>query len=811
MSDGAPESSGPPALGRAPARREAVVQGPTYRFTVLTSRLVRMEHSESGVFVDAPSQLAVDRQFDVPAFEVTESEASLEIRTEHLRLSYDKKAFTPSGLTVTMLGRVQSSHRSTWHYGNLDPGLPGRPGNLGGTARTLDDVDGRTDLGTGLLSGNGHATVDDSGSLLLTDDGWLVPRPDGAGQDVYFFGYGRDYPAALRDYFRLAGPTPLLPRFTLGNWWSRYHPYSDAEYLALMDRFAAEGIPFSVAVLDVDWHVVDVDPRYGTGWTGYTWNRDLFADPAAFLDELHDRGLRVTLNVHPADGVRGYEDAYADVARDLGIDPDSHQTIPFDITSRAFAESYLARLHHPHEELGVDFWWLDWQSGSYSRIPGLDPLWLLNHLHFRDSARGGRRPLTFSRYAGHGSHRYPVGFSGDTVVSWDSLRFQPEFTATAANVGYFWWSHDVGGHLGGTKDDELATRWVQLGALSPINRLHSTASTFNAKEPWRYSDRAAAVMSRFLRLRHRLVPYLYTVNWLAHTDGAPPVRPMYHDHPHAPEAYEVPNQFLLGPSLLVAPITEPAERRSHQARVDAWLPPGTWYDLLSSRRYDGGSTGRRLALHRSLEAVPVLARAGSILPLAADPMADVAANPAALVLRVHAGADGELTLLEDDGAGEVTAENRHETPVRWQESGVRAELTIALPRGSGVLTRRTLTVELVGIAAARVRVGTGEDLAELAAPAVTPSPSVLTIELGEVDLAGGYAVRLSDVRPAEPEIRSEIFRLLDEAEIDYRDKEMAHRASQELDDSALAGSLYALDLPDALYGALLEVLTAARP
>ena len=98
---------------------------------------------------------------------------------------------------------------------------------------------------------------------------------------------------------------------------------------------------------------------------------------------------------------------------------------------------------------------------------------MLNHYHYLDSGRRGNRRLTFSRYAGLGSHRYPIGFSGDTVISWDSLDFQPYFTATASNVGYGWWSHDIGGHMKGTKDDELATRWVQLGVFSPINRLHS--------------------------------------------------------------------------------------------------------------------------------------------------------------------------------------------------------------------------------------------------------------------------------------------------------------------------------------------------
>ena len=226
------------------------------------------------------------------------------------------------------------------------------------------------------------------------------------------------------------------------------------------------------------------------------------------MAELHERGLAVSLNVHPADGVRAHEDAYPKVAERMGIDPASKLPVNFDPADPEFLEAYLEELHHPLEDDGVDFWWLDWQQGEVTKLPGLDPLWLLNHFHFLDSARNGRRPLTFSRYAGIGSHRYPVGFSGDTVVCWASLEFQPEFTATASNAGYGWWSHDIGGHFFGVKDDELVTRWVQLGVFSPILRLHSTADRFIAKEPWRFGEVARRLIGESLRLRHRLVPYI---------------------------------------------------------------------------------------------------------------------------------------------------------------------------------------------------------------------------------------------------------------------------------------------------------------
>ncbi|HKG50112.1 MAG TPA: TIM-barrel domain-containing protein [Actinomycetales bacterium] len=793
----------------AAADPRAVVQGPGYRFTVLTSRLLRMEWDDRDRFVDLPTQLVVSRAFPVPEFTVHDTGTTVDIWTDHLHLTYVKGRFSRAGLSVSLRRRAQPGHRTTWHYDDPPDDRGGWHGNLGGTLRTLDDVDGEAELEPGLLAPYGYAVISDSGSVQLTEDGWFAPRaddPEQAGEDLYFFGYGRDYQAALRDYFRLTGPNPLLPRWALGNWWSRYHRYTADEYLALMDRFAAERIPFSVAVLDMDWHLVDIDPEIGSGWTGYTWDTGLFPDPPAFLRALHERRLAVALNVHPADGVRRHEQAYPDVARDLGLDPATGLEVAFDITSREFTDSYLKRLHHPHEEAGVDLWWLDWQSGGVTRVPGLDPLWMLNHVHYIDSGRDGRRPLTFSRYAGLGSHRYPVGFSGDTIATWASLAFQPYFTATAANVGYFWWSHDIGGHLGGAKDPELATRWYQLGTFSPINRLHSSNSPFNSKEPWRFGVEAERIMARYLRLRHELVPYVYSASWVAHTDGVAVVRPMYHDHPQAEDAYEVPNQYMFGPDLLVAPITSPADRQTRLAQVTAWLPDGVWFDVFTGRRYDGG---RSLVLHRPLELVPVLARAGSVVPLLADPMTDPSDNPDSLLLQVFPSASGRADLYEDDGKGTPTVQQRHRITfdVRWH--GDDAVLSIPPPKGPGVRTERSLTLALVGVASVRqVRVSGGVRQRDVTHR--TTTPAAVRVQLGRLELAGGVEVTLRGVRLSGEDVPATAFALLDRAEIAYTTKERALDAVTTLTGPALIAALHAIDLPGNLFGALLELVSARR-
>lgn len=769
-----------------------VVAGPNYRITVLDAGLVRLEYDESGRFEDRPSQSVVDRAFPPADFSVTESDDLLEVHTDRLHLSYDKKSFSTEGLSVQAKGGFHSSG-SVWRFG-----LPTR--NLGGTARTLDEVDGPCPLEPGILSRDGITVVDDSGTVVLGDDGWVVSRRPGT-LDLYVFAFGRDYHAALAALYKLTGPQPLLPRFALGNWWSRYHAYSADEYLELLDNFDAVHAPLSVAVLDMDWHWVEIDPRYGSGWTGYSWNTDLFPDPKAFLEELHRRGLAVSLNVHPAEGVHAHETAYPAIAQRLGIDPASELPVVFDPTDPEFMTAYLEELHHPLEAEGVDFWWLDWQQGGVTRIRGLDPLWLLNHVHYLDSGRDGRRPLTFSRYAGIGSHRYPVGFSGDTVISWASLDFQPYFTATASNVGYGWWSHDLGGHFFGEKDDELAVRWVQFGVFSPITRLHSSKGLFNTKEPWRFGAQAEHLMERFLSLRHRLVPYLYTMNRRAHTDHQPLVQPMYYDHPEVDHAYDVPNQYMFGDQLLVAPITTPRDEGTLHGAVTAWLPPGPWIDVFTGLTYRGD---RSIVLHRDLDSIPVLARAGAIVPMTPARETAGTANPETLELWVFAGADGSFTVAED-----ADDEQWALTTVTFDAATGAVRIGAVEGTSESIPERRRYEIVLCGaraVDAASVTVdGATQDVE------VVPGPIVGSVRLAlpqlpltsaiTVQVQGDPALRTND------DVRQRVFRLLDQAQIGYALKEDVYAAFDD-DLVRLVPQLTALAIPPALRDAIVELVTA---
>lgn len=619
-------------------RGENIIKGDCYRFTVLTPSMIRLEYNKKGIFVDEPTQTVWFRSFPAVSFQWVESDESLRIETDNLILYYIKEEFSKDSLYI----KVKKNEReliTTWQYGEPLP-------TLKGTVRTLDNVDGAVTLEEGLLSRNGAALFDDSNSCLIKEDGELCQR-EYPGIDLYFLGYGHEYLTCLRDFYQLTGKTPLLPRYAFGNWWSKFHRYTEKEYKCLIEKFEKEEIPLSVAVIDMDWHITEVEKEYGTGWTGYTWNYSLFPDPERFIKWLHKKGLKVALNVHPADGVRAYEEPYPDMAKALGMDVSKKRTIEFDCTNSKFMEAYFEYLHHPNEKKGVDFWWVDWQQGMTSKLPGLDPLWCLNHYHYLDNGRNNKRPLILSRYAGFGSHRYPVGFSGDSIISWASFRFQPYFTATASNVGFCWWSHDIGGHMLGTYDEELQIRWTQFGVFSPILRLHSSGSIFNHKEPWNYSPETNRIMKIYLRLRHQLIPYLYSMNYKTYKQGRPLICPLYYEYPETDTAYEMPNEYFFGTEMICLPITRPLNKVIQGSKVKGFIPEGTYIDWMTGLIYKGS---RIMDFYRSLEQIPVLIKAGGIIPCAVlrEPMA-ATQNPDWLELTVCAGGDGEFTLYEDDG------------------------------------------------------------------------------------------------------------------------------------------------------------------
>ena len=688
------------------------------RFTVLTPKLIRMEWSADGKFEDRASLVFLNRQLPVPNFGADHDKlGDVTIKTDALLLRYHPAPgsdgrFTAENLSITF---QLNGKPMTWH-----PGMPDT-GNLQGTTRTLDGALGgktKEPIDPGLISRDGWTLVDDSARPLFDSTDfrfvsgesspwpWVTLRPEGERQDWYLFAYGHDYKQALADFIKVAGPIPLPPRFAFGSWWSRYWAYADQELDELVHGFRENDVPLDVLVIDMEWHKTfglswfspDKDQSGHTkGWTGYSWNRLLFPYPDQFLQGLHNKGLQVTLNLHPASGVQPWEDAYPAMARAMGIDPASQKYVPFDITNKKFAINYMDILHHPLEKQGVDFWWLDWQQEANTQTPGVNPTWWLNYVHFTDQAREGKRPLLFHRWGGLGNHRYQIGFSGDTISVWDSLAFQPWFTATAANVGYAYWSHDIGGHMPGVVDPELYTRWIQFGIFSPILRTHTTKNPDAERRIWAYPEPYSGMMRDLYHRRYAMLPYIYTEARRTYDSGLAFVHPLYYEWPEAEEAYANKNEYMFGEEMLLDPVVTAGDKATGLVQESVWVPPGEWIEADTGKHLRGPATVKR---NFSIRQVPLYVRAGAIVPMA-PPMLYSNQKPLdPLIVKVFPLADGQTshyTLYEDAGNTRAYQEGQSAwTELSATEKDGDLELTIDPARGSypNMPTSRRLEIRL---------------------------------------------------------------------------------------------------------------------
>jgi alpha-glucosidase (family GH31 glycosyl hydrolase) len=642
------------------ANPSAIIVRGDVRFTVLTPELIRMEWSKDSVFEDRASLVFINRNLPVPAISLNESNEYLVISTDKMILRYKKYSgkFTPDNLKINFVFNQQAVR---WIPGMIDTL------NLKGTTRTLDGTDGEKDvqLEQGLLSRSGWALIDDSGRPLFdgSEWNWVIPRPPGERQDWYYFAYGHDYKKLLYDYTQVAGKIPMPPLFAFGYWWSRYWTYSDAELRQLVADMRRYDVPIDVLIIDMDWHETYGLSVHGTkrdpfgqsvGWTGYTWNKTLFPDPDRFLNWTKEQNLKTALNLHPASGIAPMEEKYSAFAQKFGFDTVGQKYIPFQIENKKWVETYFDVVLHPFEKQGIDFWWLDWQAWLENKtVNGLSNTWWLNYTFFTDMERNGvKRPLLFHRWGGLGNHRYQIGFSGDSWSTWEALAYQPYFTATASNVGYGYWSHDIGGHLGNDPDPELYLRWIQWGVFSPILRTHSTKSSEIERRIWRYTDHFTIMRDAF-QLRYALAPYIYTAARKAYDTGISICHPLYYDYPENKEAYDFKGQYMFGDDLLVAPIAEKSSPVTGLASKKIWLPRGQWFEWFTGTMLKGDTIVER---NFALNEIPVYVRAGAIVPMYPK-ISNLQHGIDTLIFVCMPGGKGETSVYDDDGTTSAYKKN----------------------------------------------------------------------------------------------------------------------------------------------------------
>ena len=679
------------------ASSEVAYKDNSVRFTLISDGAVRMEYAPDGKFIDDSSFLAVVREYPKVNAKVKDDDKNVTITTSDFKLEYKKGSgkFTDKNLKIS--SAVGAKVPFSWRPGDK------QKENLKGTYRTLDGYDGEFNDGKampiedGIIAKDGWTFLDDSDNLLFdqSDWAWVKERNSKKGaQDWYFMAYGHDYKKALKDFTRFAGKVPMPPRYAFGYWWSRYWCYTDNELREVVKDFNSYDIPLDVLVIDMDWHYTE----HGKGgWTGYTWNRSLFPDPDGLLKFIKDNDLQITMNLHPADGVASYEERYPEMAAWMNVDPKSGKTIPFEASSKQFMSGLLKTILNPMERAGVDFWWLDWQQHPYdNKIKSLSNTWWLNYCFFTDMERNNPlRPMLYHRWGGLGNHRYQIGFSGDSSITWASLDFQPYFNSTASNVLYGYWSHDIGGHHFGINriEPEMFVRWMQFGALSPILRTHSTKNENLKKEPWSFDKAHFNILRDIIKQRYAMSPYIYTMARKTYEEGLSMCRPMYYDYPECQEAYDFRNEYMFGDNILVMPITAPMDGEYSIAKI--WLPEGNdWYEVHSGTMLKGGQIVERSF---AIDEYPMYVKAGSVIPMAQG-LKNLRKNDFAYEINIYPGASGEFTVYEDNGNDKNYATEYATTRISSASNDRVLNVTIDPRQGSyaGMPDTRVMTIKVNG-------------------------------------------------------------------------------------------------------------------
>uniref|UniRef100_UPI004056A2DA TIM-barrel domain-containing protein n=1 Tax=Alistipes sp. TaxID=1872444 RepID=UPI004056A2DA len=678
------------------------------RISIISPTLMRLEYADGGKFVDEQTYFAQNRPTNTPYTITREADDWVVITAPKftIRVQDDNLPFAQCNTQIIF----QHKGKEVKIHGTSRPGR-----NLKGAISTLDRVSGPVARQNGLLTRSGYYVYEDTNTDLIVNGKLQRRDTQNHLQDLYYFIYSTDFAAAFRDLGTVSGHVPMTRKYIHGVWYCRWWDYTAKEFLEVLDGYKEHNFPIDNIVFDMAWHSTDATRGMGASrrsyWTGYTWNKELIPDPKGLIDEIHRRGVTVSINDHPHDGIRPHEAAYPEFMKAMGADTTNNNILLFDPSNEKYMENFFRYAHHPSEDMGVDFWWLDWQQNrifKYVRGTSTTILQWINRLWYKDSERKGLRGAGYSRWAGLGDHRHPIQFSGDAYANWKVLAFEVDLTSTSGNQGCYYWAHDIGGFYGGT-DPELYARWTQFGAVSAALRIHSTRKAELDRRPWLWGKEAEESMRRSYHFRSQLMPYVYSSVRTTHETMLPLNRAMYINYPEVAEAYKQPQQFLFGEILLAAPITSPKSEETGLASQKVWFPKNknekaneaVWYDFFTHERHEGGQTK---TISKDLNSFPLYVKAGCPLPMQPYTDRPATAPLTTLILRTYpsaVGGSGEFTLYEDDGisldyekgAYAKTKLQYNRTEIKGKKASV---ITIAAAQGryKGQVMQRNYRLEL---------------------------------------------------------------------------------------------------------------------
>jgi alpha-D-xyloside xylohydrolase len=528
------------------------------------------------------------------------------------------------------------------------------------------------------VTNKGYGLVWDNPSKTTVEPGFneQTKWTSEVGNRVSFFVIaGRTTDEIYEGYRKLTGATPMLPKAAYGFIQSKQRYMTQDELLAVAKGYLERHLPLDVLV--VDWF-------YYTRMGQFDMDPVKWPDPAAMNKELHAQGIQTMISVWPrfTEGSRYYDfllkkgwfEHLADGMPTSGLPYDKAGS-DIDTTNPDAARWYWGIIRDNLVSKGFDAFWADETepdlppNGSYFSIgPGTRYFNVYPLFHTASIYEGFRRDLktralVLSRDAYLGAQRNGAMFwSSDIAPTWDTLKRQVPTGLDVTASGIAYWGNDIGGwqylpyrHVPahtplldpsdardnvGYYDDypELYTRWFEYGVFQPNFRTHGSR---NHNEVWSYGKEAEPILEKYLQLRYQLMPYIYSLGWMTHETGAPYMRALFMDFPNDSNVAELGDEYMFGPDLLVAPVTE---QGATTKRV--YLPSGVdWYNYWTNERLKGGQW---IETNAPIDTIPLFVRAGSILPLGA-PVENTSQPQRLEKLHIYPGADADFTLYKDDG------------------------------------------------------------------------------------------------------------------------------------------------------------------
>lgn len=562
-----------------------------------------------------------------------------------------------------------------------------------------------------LVSSRGYGVFWDNPAITDVDAGQndtntIVWTSESAQAIDYYFLFGPGLDQVISDYRSLTGAAPMFGKWAWGFWQCKEHYASQEELLQVADWYRKNNVPLDCVIQD--WYYWAPHP-----WGSHLFDTNRYPDFAGLMRQLHSDNLHLIISVWGRfdEGSSNWLELknagalYSEVFSNFLVPARFQYYDPFNPVGRRIYWRQISRELFADD---IDGWWLDasepelvanwgqFRDFKTAAGPGFKVFNAYPLLHTTGVYQGQRAEtskkrvfiLTRSAWAGQ-QRNAAVTWSGDINGTWDVFAKQIPAGLNFAASGIPYWNTDIGGFIGGDPQDpnyaELFTRWFQFGAFCPMFRVHGTG---HPKEMWRFDANTESILIRYDELRYHLLPYIYSVAWQVTSHGYTMMRPLVMDFRHDTNVYDIADQYLFGPALMVCPVT-----RSGAANRSVYLPSGAqWFDFWTGRTISGG---QRIDAAAPIQTLPLFVRAGSIIPYG-PAVQYAAARPDPIELRIYPGADGHFVLYEDEGDNYDYEHGKYATiPISWDDSAHTLDFGKRQCRFRGMLNQRTFRVVLV--------------------------------------------------------------------------------------------------------------------